>query len=57
VGDGGEPELEVACLGSGGWTIVLRDGYDDDEDGDEDGCKAGPSQPTDLGSDVSETPV
>jgi hypothetical protein len=37
-----EAELVVACLGSCCWAVVLRDGYDDDEDGDEDGGEARP---------------
>ena len=42
MGDGVEAEFVVACLGSCCWSIDLRDGYNYDEDGDEDGGEAGP---------------
>ena len=37
-----EAELVVACLGRGGGAVDLGYGYDDDEDGDEDGGEARP---------------
>ena len=40
--DGVEAKLVVACLGRGGGAVDLGYGYDDDEDGDEDGGEARP---------------